>query len=64
MLRFCADEKLHGRAAGEFPRANEDLGDDFEGAFSGLVLQEHMKDVMGMVVKAMAEMEAKNELAR
>ena len=65
VLKFAADERLHGRAAGIFPLANEDLGDDLEGAYSGKVLQKHMKDVMVKVTKAMAEMEAqKNELSR
>jgi 5'-hydroxyaverantin dehydrogenase len=65
VLQFCADERLHGRAAGIFPLANEDLGDDLEGAYSGKVLQKHMKDVMIKVTKAMANMEAqKNELTR
>lgn len=65
VLRFSADESLHGRAAGIFPLANEDLRDDLEGSYSGQVLQKHMSDVMQKVVKGMAEMEAKaNALAR
>jgi 5'-hydroxyaverantin dehydrogenase len=65
VLQFAADERLHGRAAGIFPLANEDLGDDLEGAYSGMVLQKHMKDVMVKVVKTMQEAEAqKNELSR
>jgi hypothetical protein len=39
VMQLCADEKLHGRAAGIFPLSNEDLGDDLEGAYSGMVLQ-------------------------
>jgi 5'-hydroxyaverantin dehydrogenase len=65
VLQFCADERLHGRAAGIFPFANEDLGDDLEGAYSGKVLQKHMGDIMVRVGKAMAATEAqKNELSR
>lgn len=65
VLQFAADERLHGRAAGIFPLANEDLGDDLEGAYSGMVLQKHMRDVMVKVTKAMEAMEAqKNELSR
>lgn len=65
VLQFAADERLHGRAAGIFPIANEDLGDDLEGAYSGFVLQKHMKDVMVKVVQMMQAAEAqKNELAR
>lgn len=65
VLQFCADQRLHGRAAGIFPLANEDLGDDLEGAYSGMVLQKHMKDIMLKVTRAMADTEAqKNELAR
>ncbi|KAH7340043.1 hypothetical protein BKA66DRAFT_45611 [Pyrenochaeta sp. MPI-SDFR-AT-0127] len=59
VVRFSTDENLHGRAAGIFPLANEDLGDDLDGSYSGQVLQKHMSDVMQKVVKAMAEMEAK-----
>lgn len=62
-MRFCADDRLHGRAAGIFPVANEDLGDDLEGAYSGAVLQKHMHVVMQQVVKAMAETQA-TQLAR
>ncbi|KAF1917473.1 hypothetical protein BDU57DRAFT_167467 [Ampelomyces quisqualis] len=65
ILQFAADERLHGRAAGIFPLANEDLGDDFEGAYSGIVLSRHMKDVIIKVTKAMTAIEAqKNELSR
>ncbi|KAF2030736.1 NAD(P)-binding protein [Setomelanomma holmii] len=65
VLQFAADERLHGRAAGIFPVANEDLGDDLEGAYSGMVMQKHMKDVMVKVVKMMQDVEAqKNELSR
>lgn len=63
VLQFCANEKLHGRAAGVFPVSNEDLGDDLEGSYSGQVLQKHMADVMVKVVQAMADAQ-KNELAR
>jgi 5'-hydroxyaverantin dehydrogenase len=65
VLQFCADERLHGRAAGIFPTSNEDLGDDLEGAYSGMVLQKHMKHVMVKVTTHMAAMEAeKHELTR
>ncbi|KAH8702889.1 hypothetical protein GQ44DRAFT_743827 [Phaeosphaeriaceae sp. PMI808] len=65
VMQFCANENLHGRAAGIFPMANEDLGDDLEGSYSGVVLEKHMKDIMAKVMKGMADMEAqKNELAR
>jgi 5'-hydroxyaverantin dehydrogenase len=57
VLQFAADQQLHGRAAGVFPMANEDLGDDLEGMFSGMVLQKHMKDVMVKVARAMAAAE-------
>lgn len=58
VLRFSSQASVHGRAAGIFPLANEDLGDDLEGAYSGKVLGKHMTDVMQKVVKAMSEMEA------
>jgi 5'-hydroxyaverantin dehydrogenase len=65
VVRFSADERLQGRAAGIFPLANEDLGDDLEGAFAGVVLQKHMGLVRQMVVKGMAEQGTqKNELSR
>lgn len=65
VMRFSADERLHGRAAGIFAMASEDLGDDLEGAFAGLVVQKHMSWVRQMVVKHMAEQEAqKNDLSR
>jgi 5'-hydroxyaverantin dehydrogenase len=57
VLQFAADQQLHGRAAGIFPMANEDLGDDLEGMFGGQVTQKHMKDVMVKVARAMAEQE-------
>ncbi|KAH5401526.1 hypothetical protein HBI32_171860 [Parastagonospora nodorum] len=53
VLQFAANERLHGRAAGVFPTANEDLGDDLEGMYGGMVLQKHMQDVMVKVVRAM-----------
>lgn len=65
VLRFAADQKLLGRAAGIFPSANEDLGDDFTGAFGGDVLRKHMGVVLakvGLYVQEMAEKQ--NELAR
>jgi len=65
VLQFAADERLHGRAAGIFPLANEDLGDDLEGAYGGMVVQKHMRDVAIKVAKAMTAMEAeKSELSR
>ncbi|KAF2821388.1 NAD(P)-binding protein [Ophiobolus disseminans] len=65
VLQFAANDKLHGRAAGIFPLGNEDLSDDLEGAYAGLVVQKHMQDVMVKVSKAMQEMEAeKNKLSR
>jgi 5'-hydroxyaverantin dehydrogenase len=65
VLQLCADERLHGRAAGIFPASNEDLGDDLEGAYAGIVLQKHMKEIMVKVTKAMTAMEAeKNEALR
>jgi 5'-hydroxyaverantin dehydrogenase len=65
VIQFCAKEQLHGRAAGIFPMANEDLGDDLEGAYSGIVLQKHMNDATAKLTKAMLAMEAqKNELPR
>ncbi|KAL5115351.1 hypothetical protein ACEQ8H_006727 [Pleosporales sp. CAS-2024a] len=65
VLQFAANQQLHGRAAGVFPTANVDLGDDLEGAYSGVVLHKHMKDVMDKVVKAMAAAETeKNELEK
>lgn len=57
VLQFAANQQLHGRAAGVFPVANEDLGDDLEGMFGGQVLQKHMKDVMVKVARAMAQAE-------
>jgi 5'-hydroxyaverantin dehydrogenase len=57
VLQFAANDQLHGRAAGVFPMANEDLEDDLEGMFGGRVVQKHMKDVMVKVAKAMAEQE-------
>jgi 5'-hydroxyaverantin dehydrogenase len=54
VLRFCSDERLHGRAAGIFPLANEDLGDDLEGSFGGTVVHKHMSVVAQMIVKGMA----------
>lgn len=65
ILRFAADQRLHGRAAGLFPKASEDLGDDIEGSYSGLVLQKHMSSIMSDIVKTMTAMAAeKNELSR
>jgi 5'-hydroxyaverantin dehydrogenase len=65
VLHFCANQELHGRAAGIFPMGNEDLGDDLEGAYSGMVLQKHMGDAMAKLTKAMVAMEAqKNDLSR
>jgi len=62
VLQFAANEKLLGRAAGVFPLGNEDLGDDFEGAFGGVVLEKHMSDIL---MKATKHMEAEqSELAR
>jgi 5'-hydroxyaverantin dehydrogenase len=60
VLQFAANQQLHGRAAGVFPMANEDLGDDLEGMFGGRVTQKHMKDVMVKVARAMAEQEKAN----
>jgi 5'-hydroxyaverantin dehydrogenase len=57
VLQFAANQQLHGRAAGVFPMANEDLGYDLEGMFGGRVTQKHMKDVMVKVAMAMAEQE-------
>jgi 5'-hydroxyaverantin dehydrogenase len=65
VLHFCANDNLHGRAAGIFPMGNEDLGDDLEGAYAGNVLQKHMNDATAKLTKAMLAMEAqKNELSR
>lgn len=58
VLRFSADGKLHGRAAGVFPVANEDLGDDLDGSFGGNVLSTHMSYIMVKVVEYMAGQEA------
>ncbi|KAH4180085.1 hypothetical protein HBI95_158730 [Parastagonospora nodorum] len=66
VLQFAANEQLHGRAAGVFPTENEDLGDDLEGIYGGMVLQKHMQNVMVKVVRAMtaaAEL-GKGELER
>ncbi|KAF1828314.1 NAD(P)-binding protein, partial [Decorospora gaudefroyi] len=38
VMRFGGDQALHGRAAGIFPRGDEDVGDDLEGAYGGLVV--------------------------
>jgi 5'-hydroxyaverantin dehydrogenase len=65
VLHFCANDNLHGRAAGIFPLGNEDLGDDLEGAYAGIVLQKHMNDATAKLTKAMLAMEAqKGELTR
>ncbi|KAH7408762.1 hypothetical protein DE146DRAFT_388087 [Phaeosphaeria sp. MPI-PUGE-AT-0046c] len=65
IMQFAADQRLHGRAAGLFPNASEDLGDDIEGAFGGPVLQKHMSGILADLVKAMTAMAAeKNELSR
>lgn len=55
VMRFSADENLYGRAAGIFLAGNEDLGDDLDGAYSGIVLQKHIGEAMKMVVKAITE---------
>ncbi|KAF2845548.1 NAD(P)-binding protein [Plenodomus tracheiphilus IPT5] len=55
VLRFCVDDKLHGRAAGIFPACDEDIGDDLEGGYGGKVLSKHMADVMVKAVSYMAE---------
>jgi 5'-hydroxyaverantin dehydrogenase len=57
VLQFCTDGRLHGRAAGIFPATNEDLGDDFEGAYAGIVLQKHMKEIIVKVTKAITAIE-------
>jgi 5'-hydroxyaverantin dehydrogenase len=46
VLQSAANEKLLGRAAGILPLGNEDLGDDFEGAFAGICLCKHVGDVL------------------
>lgn len=61
VLHFAANQQLHGRAVGVFPSGNEDLEDDLEGMFSGIVLQRFMKDIM---VKVAAAEGGKNELER
>lgn len=58
VMRFTADERLGGRAAGVFPLGIEDLGDDLEGGYAGKALQPHMADIMQKVAKKMAEMPA------
>lgn len=63
VLRFSAEKSLHGRAAGIFPLANEDLGDDLEGAYSGQVLHKHMADIAQKVVMAMSQMDT-NKLGK
>jgi 5'-hydroxyaverantin dehydrogenase len=45
VCRFVVDQALHGRAIGIFPRGDEDLGDDLEGAYGGTVLGKHMREV-------------------
>jgi 5'-hydroxyaverantin dehydrogenase len=57
VLQFCADEGLHGRATGIFPALNEDLGDDHEGAYAGIVLQKHMKEIMIKITEATSEID-------
>ncbi|CAO2651361.1 Nn.00g039310.m01.CDS01 [Neocucurbitaria sp. VM-36] len=61
ILRFAADERLNGRAAGIFPLASEDLGDDLEGGYAGKVLTPHMDGIMQKVLKAMAEMQGQGQ---
>lgn len=61
VLQFAADDRLHGRVAGVFPTANEDLCDDLEGAYAGVVVKKHMTDVMVKVGKAMQQMQAEQD---
>lgn len=46
VTRFGADEAAHGRAAGVFPQATLDLGDDLDGGFAG---QKTQQGVMGIM---------------
>ncbi|KAF1847651.1 NAD(P)-binding protein [Cucurbitaria berberidis CBS 394.84] len=61
VVRFSAEESLHGRVAGIFPHVNEDLGDDIVGGYGGIVLQKHMTIVTKEVVKFMAEAEMRGD---
>jgi 5'-hydroxyaverantin dehydrogenase len=55
MLRFAVQQELNGRAVGIFPRGNEDIGDDLEGGFGGLVLQKHLTEIALLVRNAAAK---------
>jgi 5'-hydroxyaverantin dehydrogenase len=61
VVRFGVDQTLFGRAVGIFPRGDEDLGDDLEGAYGGTVLGKHMREIALVVrQKAKAAMEAQD----
>jgi 5'-hydroxyaverantin dehydrogenase len=57
VVRFAVEQEVSGRAVGIFPWVSEDLGDDLEGAYGGMTMGKHMKQVALMARKAMAKVE-------
>ncbi len=58
VMRFSADESLHGRVAGIFPAGDEDLGDDLEGSYAGPVVVKHFVPITQQIIKVMTEAQA------